>query len=292
MGALRGMAPVWLTSAMVLAAGGSPAAAGGEDSRTAEQVYALNAGEALRRVALPLPSAHYEILRRLMPGREPEHIEAGVIVRWVNGKPAVWGRKSSSAPWYTVADLVRSFLDVPMWELEGDEKLRNLEIAGDFVVDRSAAKERFRAAIERVAGEALGWRVTLAFREVERPVVVLGRRWRYVPVPDRKGEEGPPVLELYGAVSVAPVQPDDATEGTPGELANVISNHVGRRVVIEGSGIPPRLRVRRNEVGPGRLDGTATDDAAMVLRHLEEQTGLQAVEQIRKVRRLVIAPGE
>jgi hypothetical protein len=212
-----------------------------------------------------------------------------MIVRWRDGRLTIWGRKSATVPWYTLGDLVGHFAGVARWELEGDRELADLPMPGDFVIDRRAATEQFRTAIGRIASDVTGRTVKLEFREVERPVLVLKGRWRYTPVAERRGKDEPPTLELYaGPALVRPPEEGGEAEGTMADAASAASAFLGRRVLIECEGAPPRVRVRRDDFAPGTPEARAERDDELIVRRLEEQTGLRAVEERRRVRRLFV----
>ena len=160
-----------------------------------------------------------------------------MIVKWQDGRASLWGRKSSSQGWYTLGDLVGHFLGVPQHQFEGRQALRNLRLRGDFVVDRRATTEQYRAGIEKVVGAELGKKAVLVFRDVERPVVVFRGKWSHSPAePGAKPSDGVPTLDLYGR-NLSPLPGRDAA-GTSDEVAVAASNYVGRQVLFDCQGAP------------------------------------------------------
>lgn len=276
---------------VVLAVAVAPAAdEQGAAGLSFERTYALGAGDAIRRLPPPFHAERLAFLRREgVTEDRADHLAAGMIVRWRDGRPSIWGRKSASVPWYTLGDLVGHFVGVSRWELEGERELIDMMLPGDFVIDRRATAEQFRSAMERIASDVTGKSVKLEFREVERPVLVLKGRWRYTPVAERRGRDEPPTLELYaGPELTRPPEEGGEAAGSIDQAAGAISQFLGRRVLIECDGAPPRLQVRRDDFAPGTADAKAKLDEALVLRRLEEQTGLRAVEERRQVRRMFV----
>jgi hypothetical protein len=254
-----------------------------------DQAYALGRDEAIRQVLSAPAAERLEFLRRRTPaGERIDHPDGAMIVKWKDGHASLWGRKSSTQGWYTVTDLVGHFMEVPPREFEGKQGLRDLRLRGDFAVNREATIEQYRAGIEKIVGGELGKKVVLSFRDVERPVVVLQGKWSDSPAePGGKRTGDIPTLDLYGA-KLNPVPGREAI-GTPQECARPASDYIGEQVVFEGRGAPEQIRVRLSDPAPANpqkpLPLAGVD---LVLRHIEQQTGLKAARENRKVRRLFI----
>jgi hypothetical protein len=240
----------------------------------------------MRLVPPPFHPARLQFLRRAgVTENRRDHLEAAMLVKWRAGKLVLRGRKSSTVPWYSVEDLVGHLVRVPGWEIEGDAELKGLRLPGDVVVRGDASPEECRMALEQIVSRQLGKKVSLELRDVERPVTVLKGVWRYTPVADRAVAGGPPMLELYDTHLTPPADPGGEADTTVGEAAAGISAYVGKDVLIECAGAPERLRMRENAVG----EGGRAHDPTRALRRVEEQTGLSAVEEKRRVRRLMVS---
>ena len=257
---------------------------------TSDEAYALAQGEAIRQVLFVPPAERLEFMRRHSPAGErlDQHPESAMIVKWKDGRASLWGRKSSTHGWYTLGDLVGHFVEVPTHEFEGRQALRNLRLRGDFAVNREATTEQYRAGIEKIVSAEIGKKAVLAFRDVERPVVVFRGRWIHTRAkPGAKPTDGIPTLDLYGT-KLNPVPGRDGA-GTPVQIAAVTSNYIGQQVLFECQGAPERLWVRLSDPVPGNpLAGLPAAEVNLVLRHIEEQTGLKAAREKRKVRRLFV----
>jgi RNA polymerase sigma factor (sigma-70 family) len=255
----------------------------------ADQVYALGPNEVIRRVPARPGWERMEFLRRsASPGDRLDHPDGAMIVRWKDGRVSLWGRKSSSQGWYTLGDLVGNFMRVPPWELEGEAGMRNLRLDGDFAINRQGSVEQFRAGIEKIASEELGKKLTLAFKDVERPVVVFRGRWRQpASGAGRKPGDAAATLDLY--VDKPDPTPAREATGTLAEAAAAVSDYLGRQVLIECQNAPAQVLIRASEPFPGnplkQVTGSIAED---VLRHVEQQTGLKANREKRRVRRLFI----
>jgi hypothetical protein len=255
----------------------------------ADRVYALAPDEVIRRIPATPAAERMKFLRRsAFPGDRLDHPDGAMIVRWKDGRASLWGRKSSSQAWYTLGDLVGHFVRVPPRELEGDDRLRNLRLNGDFAIDRQGSVEQFRAGIEKIASQDLGKKVTLTFRDVERPVVVFRGRWRQPPAGagGKTGDEIP-TLDLY--VAKPSPAPDREATATLAEAATAVSDYVGETALFDCQDGPEQIRVRPSDPFPDdpRKPITAAG-VEQVLRHVEQQTGLNATHEKRKVRRLFV----
>ena len=254
-----------------------------------DRAYALGQGEAIRQI-LPVPQAErMEFMRRHgFPGDRLDHPEGAMIVRWKDGRALFWGRKSSTQGWYTVGELVGHFLRVPPREFEGEQRLRNLPLRGDFAVNREATTEQYRAGIEKIVSGELGKKAVLAFRDVERPAVVFRGNWKYSPAKvGANPADGIPTLDLYGT-KLDPAPGREALS-TLEETAAAASDYVGERVVFECQGAPQQIRLRLTDPVPGNpLKALPAAEVGPVLRHIEQQTGLKAAREQRTVRRLFV----
>ena len=256
----------------------------------ADQAFALGRGEAIRQI-LTVPSAErMEFMRRHSPPGEQvdRYPEAAMIVRWKDGRASLWGRKGSTQGWYTVGDLVGHFLRVPPREFEGEPRLRDLRLRGDFAVNREATTEQYRAGIEKIVSAELGEKVVLVFRDVERPVVVFRGTWRHASAgAGANGAEGVPTLDLYGT-KLDPAPGREAV-GTLEAAAAAASDYVGERVLFECQGAPEQIRLRLTDPVPGNpLKALPAAEVGLVLRRIEQQTGLKAARERRTVRRLFV----
>ena len=276
--------------ATVLATSAAAVIAWHRDDDTSARVYALGQGDAIRQVlSVPQPERiEFMRLHGLTGDQIDDHPESAMIVRWKDGRAALWGRKSSTQGWYTVGDLVGHFVRARPWEFEGEPALKNLRLRGDFAVDRAATTEQYRSGIEKIASAELGKKAVLAFREVERPVVVFRGQWRHKPAgTGAEPATDMPTLDLYGK-SLAPLPGSEASCTLP-EIAVAASDYVGQQILFECQGAPERISVRSSHPVPtDPAKALPAADAPLVLRRIEEQTGLKATREKRKVRRLFI----
>ena len=153
-------------------------------------------------------------------------------------------------------------------------------------MDRGATTEQYRAGIEKIVSRELGKKAVLAFRDAERPVVVFRGQWRHSPAEaGAKLADGIPTLDLYGTKLL----PGREALGTLEESAVVASDYIGEQVLFECQVGPEKIRVRLSDpVSESPQKALPATDIGLVIRHIEQQTGLKAAREKRKVRRLFI----
>jgi RNA polymerase sigma factor (sigma-70 family) len=246
-----------------------------------ERVYGLK-GEAIRRVSKLSGDdvdlrTNFLVERDADLARQPNRLPQAMLVKWKDGKPNLSGWSSQ----YTIQNLIQRVGLLPPWQLEGDKQLMNLVLHGDLVINRDAGKDQLRAAIAKVATEQAGYKINLTFREVERPVVVLKGVW------DRQNNPRP-ALEFY---VTKPSGKTGTGSGTIEETAQALSNFIERRVVIECQKPPAEVLVYENSKFGEKPEVSPVRNPAAVIKHIEEQTGLTAATQIRRVPVLFIERG-
>jgi hypothetical protein len=246
------------------------------------EAYWLAEGEMIKRIEPPMPAEREAFFLAETHGRE-DHVPEAMVVEWRNGEAMLWGTNG----WYRLKGLIgmRRNMGVRPWEVVGDEALLNLQLPGDFAFRYDPDVEAYRASVEKIAGRVLGRRVTLDFREVERPVYVFKGAWHYTPVKEREGETGAPVVELYAGDFV--FNREGGGVGTMEETAEAVADYVEQPVVMECTGGPKELWVH-SIVRSDKEERLRVENPELVIRHVEEQTGLKAVVERRKVRRLFV----
>jgi RNA polymerase sigma factor (sigma-70 family) len=255
---------------------------------TFEDYYALKGPDAIRRVLPPFPNARMDRYRAQDPTQAAMAPEGpdGIIVRWQNGKPVMWGMTFSGGRGYSVQDLTEYYLAVFGPGIEGDDTLRKMYLIGDYVVRSDATKEQYAAALEKIVSEEIGSKVTFTFRDVERTVVVLRGKWNFTPaVPTDTRHR----LEIYGRDLNTDMRMGGGGGGDTAELAGWVSRWMNQQVLIEGTDLPENVSWHLNNSGDGSRESQAkATDPDLVIKHLEEQTGLTASRETRTVRRLFI----
>jgi hypothetical protein len=151
--------------------------------------------------------------------------------------------------------------------------------------------ESRRAGLEKLISEAGGNAVTIEFREVERPVTVLSGQWKYQPVAENTGDIV--MVEVYGKELNAKSMRNFGEGGAGGaaEFAEVLGNWVSQEVVIDSPTFPPAASWHFNDDPPDIKRRASARDPALVYKHIEEQTGLVAKTEARKVMHVFVQTG-
>jgi hypothetical protein len=132
--------------------------------------------------------------------------------------------------------------------------------------------------------EEVGAKVKIEYREVDRPVVVLSGEWTMATT-----EGKVPKVEIYGRDMNRDMHIGGVDRGDGKEFAGWLSNWIGEQTLMEGTHMPKELQWHQNTQGDGSQESRGlAQDKRLVLKHVEEQTGLKAVEEVRRARRLFV----
>jgi hypothetical protein len=184
--------------------------------------------------------------------------------------------------------LMRTLLGIYPQEIEGDQDLINsinLMLPGDIVVREGATRKQLCVGLEELVYEQLMMPMSLKLRKVQRKVIVLSGQWHYTPASPKYAKDGN--VQIYGL-----------NLGKPGwtsymgkDSANIcgyLGQWIGEQVVMEGKGVPEFKYFSRNNGDRGEEGSPFAHDRDLVLKHVQEQTGLTWSEQTRTVERLFV----
>lgn len=163
-------------------------------------------------------------------------------------------------------------------DVEGPKELLETEVSGDFLAREEASKAEVVAALERILWLECELKIKLTLREVERDVILVRGQFRLKPRNPAR-----PVINLYGET----FDPGKRGGGT-GSFADVL--------LCSGRFLdPPRRLVNEVKAPPGELTWALhadNKDSRIVLKHLEEQTGLTFTPEKRRIKILVVGPAK
>jgi hypothetical protein len=207
----------------------------------------------------------------------------------------IWG-SSFGAP-YSIGELITNILNVYPQDLEGDSILAQQLIPGDFAISgdpRNSDVQKLSSGLATLLTEAMGHKVTLTFRQVQRPIIVLRGKWQArntdgTQVHFGKGEFQ--IIQIYGLE----LNPNHACggggSGTVDQFAQWLGRWINRSVIIESTGAP--AEVSWNENGQVAAAAQAhAHDWDLVLNNIYQQTGLIWKQETRKVNRLFLEQGK
>jgi RNA polymerase sigma factor (sigma-70 family) len=282
-----------------VAAPTSPPAAAADPIDEFDRIYRLEPGQALALIAPPFPdcrAAGYQYINHSqMNGQDSlgSHTPSFMKISWSEGtggiiRAASWG----SDNYRPVLATLTSCLELPVFAIEGDQKVLMSALPGDLILRKGASDEQIRAALEKLVSQKLGADVSLTFQMVDRPTYVLRGTWDYKPIvnPDAPPAPNPgvPMVYLYAASTFDPKAPQEANGSNSGSaLANVLQEWIQKPVLVEAQDLPPMFSYgcmgTRNP-----LLMLTTHDPAPILAHLAEQTGLHATLESRPMRILKV----
>jgi hypothetical protein len=185
--------------------------------------------------------------------------------------------------------LLQTLIDVYPEEIEGDADLLKEPIKGDFIVREEVAAEKVVSRLEEILRKECRMPVKLAFREVERKVIVATGKYAFKPL--KQGRENE--VEIYGKQLVENSGAGGGG-GTFPEFLSWVGMFIERRIVGELDEMP-KLRMSWNyhRRSPSTAEERREDtDPEAVLKHVTEQTGLTFKEAKRKVRVLFVERAE
>ena len=158
-------------------------------------------------------------------------------------------------------------------EIEGDPKLLNSTVYGDWVVREGVPAKDVLPHLEAILRKECRIPLKLKLEQAERDVIVVKGRYQLAPTSDR-GE-----IRIYGKVLTE--RPGGGGSGSFQEFVRRIGSFIHRRMVSEVASPPDgRLRWRYNS---RNVEGWNDRDQDTVLAHLSEQTGLVFVNEKRVV---------
>ncbi len=250
------------------------------------EAYRLEPGQILKRVPKPRPEGVRIWWKQNYPnhGNQPHQFGA-LMFRWRDPNQIEnWGGTTGDG--YSLRSLLR-YLEMNIYpaEIDGDVKLLDTIVTGDWIFRDGVNEERMIRALEAILQRTLRLRISLTFRQVEREVVVARGRYRFARVAGQTKDE----IEIYGK-QIVPGGGGGGGTGKFSEFLKWVGEWIERPVVSEVEA-PPKDRVtwNYNARSPFTEQMRHEDhDEAMVLQHLQEQTGLTFARERRPIRILFI----
>jgi hypothetical protein len=251
------------------------------------EAYRLAPGQILKRVPPPRPEGVRTWWNRKYPnhGNKPHQFGA-LVFRWRDpGQLDNWGGTTGEG--FSLRSLLR-YLETNIYEVEidGDRKLLDTIVTGDWVYRDGVDDERKVHALEVIIQRVLRLRISLTFRQVERDVVVARGAYHHFPVEGRAAN----AIEIYGKQVVPGGGGAGGGTGDFAKLLKWVGEWIGRPVVSEVEA-PPKGRIiwYYNQRSPFTEQTRREDhDEALVLQHLQEQTGQTFTRERKPIRILFI----
>ena len=267
-----------------------------EEQAIAEFVdtYRLVPGQNLKRIPPPRPKSTLIWYGRQGPGRQgigDLHDARAMVFGWrdpdrLHVSSSLFGRSTG----WTIRELPRVLkMGLDAYEIEGNPDLMETVVSGDWIVREGVPAERLIQPLEAILQRAIRQRITLALRRVEREVVVAHGRYQPSPLPGHAEGE----IEVY-AREIA--EDDDRGDGVgvfPAFL-RWTAEWIGLPILNEVES-PPRTNIRwhhNQREASTKLTRREDRDEALILSHLEEQTGLTFTREKRPIQILFVERAE
>jgi hypothetical protein len=251
--------------------------------------YSLKEGEVWKRIAPPFSSARSVYCwtsesrhgERLMWGL-PSHQRTPTSMRftWRDGALHLAGWSvGGSEVFYSLTTLA----GIHRQEIEGDvELMRSEGVQCDWICREGVPKQKMIAELEKVLNRDCKLNVKLSLRDEERQVFVARGEFKLHPLPGVKNRKG---IYLYDKESPESYDGGNFTHGSLDQFVRAIGPYVRIRTACEVQKPPKDDLAWYGCPSPehSRLEDVKDRDAASVLKHVTEQTGITFTEETRTV---------
>ena len=209
----------------------SPANMGDVEPATVENVYVLDAGQALKRIAPVHPGARSRFIGD--HHSESDSIAHNTIYVFQCNDQAEAKVSYKGAGFLKLSEVLSLVCGLDIYEYSGPEDLLELRFTGDWIVRENASILDRLEALKRIIYEQEGMNVTFQKRQFEVPVVRATGAFQYHPLPN-----------VHSGSSIClsvecPVDEDGPyTGGGSGKLSQLlrhITNRIGTRFVDDTS---------------------------------------------------------
>jgi hypothetical protein len=251
------------------------------------EAYRLAPGQILKRVAPPRLEGVRTWWKQKNPMDRNRPDQFGTLVfRWRDPDQLDY-LGGSTGGGASLRELLRHVApEIYESEIDGNRELLDTILTGDWVYRDGVAVERRVHELEVIIQSMLSPRISLTFRRVERDVVVARGSYQHTPLEGRP----PDVIEIYGAQVVPGGGGAGGGSGDFAKFLKRVGDWIGRPVVSEVEP-PPKGPITwfYNRRKPSTEETRREDrDEGLVLRHLQEQTGLTFSRVRRPIRILFI----
>ncbi|WP_162136250.1 RNA polymerase sigma factor [Zavarzinella formosa] len=258
------------------------------------KAYSLADGEVLKRVS-KFPECRAEYIKnspRLVSVNSEIPISMALRVhqKETNGELHMWGFNQGDGSLFGVMWQI----GIPMGEVEANKQLLDTRITGDFVFRQDAPMEKLMSALEGILREECTLPVRLAFKEVEREVVVAKGTLKIKPLEGRAANH----IEVYAKEAIKGSYSGGGGSGDMGRFFSDLGGFVRRRIVSEATHAPNEtvsyaMHVRTTPplvptLGEDQARDAEDHEYKTVLDNVAKQTGLTFTIEKRKIRVLVV----
>ena len=230
-----------------------------------DAVYRLGDEEVVKLVGPPFIPERADYYRRVVARNPNANLAVlGQFMFWWDGKLQMWSLSSSGG---TVASALANCGGLERYDMEIDDGLRLRPVEGDWIVRKSAPREKRIAALQDILRQRLRREVVIEKRKVEREVVaVSGTLPRELP--------GGEAVHLYTDPRDLGDAPSGGGSGTLTEFFASVGGQLDRKFIDETA--PPAAARRLIWHWHMSASGIEANDnkIKLLLANLSQQTGL------------------
>lgn len=265
-----------------------------------EAGYRLDDDQNIKRIAPPFPDSRAKWYKAAHPSQY-QSIPAGpdlLTFHYSEGNLESWRMVFGGQH---IGSIVETMFDIYPQNIAGSSDFLSTQITGDWVVRPEAKGEKLLPELSTIFNDQLKLNVKMRFEDQEREVYVMKGKYQFKPLPEFVPKEDAPrhaysqydTIQIFGAKAF----PDGGAGGGTGTF-QLFNQWLGRwidvPIVIEATNLPEQnVSFRLHAPSPATpVELQMAHDPDLVLATISSQTGLEFVKEKRKVRMLVIEPGE
>lgn len=265
-----------------------------------EAGYRLDDDQNIKRIAPPFPDSRAKWYKAAHPSQY-QSIPAGpdlLTFHYSEGNLESWRMVFGGQH---IGSIVETMFDIYPQNIAGPSDFLSTQITGDWVVRPEAKGEKLLPELSTIFNDQLKLNVKMRFEDQEREVYVMKGKYQFKPLPEfvpkedalRRAYSQYDTIQIFGAKAF----PDGGAGGGTGTF-QLFNQWLGRwidvPIVIEATNLPEQnVSFRLHAPSPATpVELKMAHDPDLVLATISSQTGLEFVKEKRKVRMLVIEPGE
>lgn len=265
-----------------------------------EAGYRLDDDQNIKRIAPPFPDSRAKWYKAAHPSQY-QSIPAGpdlLTFHYSEGNLESWRMVFGGQH---IGSIVETMFDTYPQNIAGPSDFLSTQITGDWVVRPEAKGEKLLPELSTIFNDQLKLNVKMRFEDQEREVYVMKGKYKFKPLPEfvpkedalRRAYSQYDTIQIFGAKAF----PDGGAGGGTGTF-QLFNQWLGRwidvPIVIEATNLPEQnVSFRLHAPSPATpVELQIAHDPDLVLATISSQTGLEFVKEKRKVRMLVIEPGE
>jgi beta-lactamase regulating signal transducer with metallopeptidase domain len=263
--------------------------------------YRLAPTQSIHRVAPPFDPIRMTYYRIGNPSQS-QAIPAGpsaMSFRWDGKALHNWGMTFGGSPHdgYSLVGVADAIQGLKSQQILGPPELLNAPIPGDWVSRPGISDETFAHELQTILQDELKRPIRLQFRTQRREVYVAKGLFRFVPLAGQVGEtqlylenktETMHEVQIFGKQ----LAPNSGAGGGTGDFAEFLlwlGRWIDMPIVDEVQKSPRQISwILHGNSGKPKED----HDPALVLHHIEAQTGLHFASELRTVKSLVVERGQ